>query len=549
MKSLEGILGRLALAFFALFGVLALFNVGTLLMRGPAERPAPPVSAQAETPAATADAPAATTAPAATAEASAAPAAEPAAPAETASAAPAAPPAEVAAVVPASADAAAGEAVFKKCTACHSVEKDGAKKTGPNLWGIVGANVAHLADFKYSDAMANHGGTWTPELLDAYLAKPKDAIPGNKMSFAGLPKPEDRANLIAFLATQSDNPAPVAAAVPTPGDAPAAVEAAAAAPADAAAVSAADAAAEPAAPEIAQIPHVDPAPLTEAQQAEIAQRVAAIEAELPALDYERARHHPIHYPPMIDTAADGECLVCHKDINDHTPRTESPAGLRADLALAWYQTLDTYVPQEGIGQSDFHWRHSQGPMAEQTMNMSCNFCHRGNDPREESPDMMPLRAAFSADPKKPEFTLRKMVNPSETCLLCHGAMPDPVNIMGLGGHWTEVRADMEDQTSNDPMVANGCLSCHGELFRTNRHNVTYLKAASIEDLAQAGSDTCYGCHGGRAWYNISYPYARQPWPGMDTETVPEWAVDRPTEVDPRWAMPALDPASVPPASN
>ena len=74
------------------------------------------------------------------------------------------------------------------------------------------------------------------------------------------------------------------------------------------------------------------------------------------------------------------------------------------------------------------------------------------------------------------------------------------------------------------------------MFRTNRHNVTYLKAAGIENLAQAGSDTCYGCHGGRAWYRISYPYPRHAWPGMDPE-VPEWAKDRPTASDPRYARP------------
>jgi nitrate/TMAO reductase-like tetraheme cytochrome c subunit len=139
--------------------------------------------------------------------------------------------------------------------------------------------------------------------------------------------------------------------------------------------------------------------------------------------------------------------------------------------------------------------------------------------------MMPGRAAFSAE-ASPEFTLRKMVNPSETCLLCHGAYP--AANMGLEGSWHDLRVDME--TAEAP---NGCLSCHAETFRTNRHQVNYLNAATIEDIARNGtSDSCFGCHGGRQWYRISYPYARTPWPGMDTETVPDWAVDRPTASKP-----------------
>lgn len=94
-------------------------------------------------------------------------------------------------------DAAKGEKVFGKCKACHKV--DGSNGTGPHLDGVVDRAVAGVEGFGYSDAMAAHGGTWTLEALDAWLAKPKDYIPGNKMSFAGLPKAEDRADLIAYL--------------------------------------------------------------------------------------------------------------------------------------------------------------------------------------------------------------------------------------------------------------------------------------------------------------------------------------------------------------
>jgi cytochrome c len=70
---------------------------------------------------------------------------------------------------------------------------------GPHLDGVVGRPVGSVEGFGYSDAMAGHGGDWTPEALFQFLDSPKEAVPGTKMSFAGLPKPEDRANVIAFL--------------------------------------------------------------------------------------------------------------------------------------------------------------------------------------------------------------------------------------------------------------------------------------------------------------------------------------------------------------
>lgn len=99
----------------------------------------------------------------------------------------------------ASADAAKGEKVFSKCKACHKI--DGTNATGPHLDGVVGRAVASVAGFGYSDGMKAHGGDWTPEALEAFLANPKGVVAGTKMSFAGLPKVEDRANIIAYLAT------------------------------------------------------------------------------------------------------------------------------------------------------------------------------------------------------------------------------------------------------------------------------------------------------------------------------------------------------------
>ena len=102
----------------------------------------------------------------------------------------------------AAADPAAGEKVFKKCAACHKV--DGSNGTGPHLNGVVGRPVASIGGFGYSDAMKAHAGEapdWTPEALEHFLLNPKAAVKGTKMAFAGLPKVQDRANVIAYLAT------------------------------------------------------------------------------------------------------------------------------------------------------------------------------------------------------------------------------------------------------------------------------------------------------------------------------------------------------------
>jgi cytochrome c len=103
------------------------------------------------------------------------------------------------ATVLATADAAAGEKVFGKCKACHKI--DGANGTGPHLDGVIGRAPGTVEGFGYSDAMLAVTEPWTPEHLNAFLTAPKAAVPGTKMSFAGLPKVEDRANLIAYLQT------------------------------------------------------------------------------------------------------------------------------------------------------------------------------------------------------------------------------------------------------------------------------------------------------------------------------------------------------------
>ena len=109
----------------------------------------------------------------------------------------------------AAADPEAGKKVWRKCKACHTIKKGGKKRIGPNLWNIVGRDVAAREGFKYSKGMVAFGGQWTYERLDAYLTKPRKVVKGGKMSFVGLKKPKDRANVIAFLRTMADEPLPL----------------------------------------------------------------------------------------------------------------------------------------------------------------------------------------------------------------------------------------------------------------------------------------------------------------------------------------------------
>jgi cytochrome c len=111
----------------------------------------------------------------------------------------------------ASADPAAGEAVSKKCAACHNFVEGAGTKVGPDLYNIVGRERASM-DFAYSSAMAEHKGEkWDFETLNAFLHNPKKVIPGTKMNFAGLAKESDRANLLAWLRQQSHDPVPLPA--------------------------------------------------------------------------------------------------------------------------------------------------------------------------------------------------------------------------------------------------------------------------------------------------------------------------------------------------
>ncbi|MDG3442100.1 c-type cytochrome [Nitrospirillum amazonense] len=92
-----------------------------------------------------------------------------------------------------------GEKVFQRCKACHSAEKDGADKLGPNLWGVVGRKSASEEGFNYSPAMKAANKTWDAATLDVYLTKPAALVPGTRMAFPGIPSAQDRADVIAYL--------------------------------------------------------------------------------------------------------------------------------------------------------------------------------------------------------------------------------------------------------------------------------------------------------------------------------------------------------------
>ncbi len=227
------------------------------------------------------------------------------------------------------------------------------------------------------------------------------------------------------------------------------------------------------------------------------------------VDYNQARWDPIHFKPAIDNARDEQCLACHQEVIDDKVRDTSPAGVRAQDALAWYQTLDTYTgPQE-----TFHRRHLVTDYARQVMDLRCNTCHQGNDPREET--------AHSSATGQSDLIQRKQVDP-DICLMCHGGFNNTV--MGVPGSWVE----------HGGLFGNSCLTCHAAI-RTNRHQVNFLRPDAIEQAAKQTTDVCYGCHGGRAWYRLNYPYPRHSWPG-DGGVTPDWAKDRPTHSNPRFAV-------------
>ncbi len=227
---------------------------------------------------------------------------------------------------------------------------------------------------------------------------------------------------------------------------------------------------------------------------------APLKVKIPK-DYHRAKWHPIHFPPMINYAKDSDCLKCHREIKDRKVLKMSPAGVKPEEVSAWYQHLDVYQgPQD-----TFHRRHLYDGLAKKVLNFKCTTCHRGHNPREETP-VPPTNDSA-------KYTMRKAVHPY-VCLMCHGQFPDP-KMMGLPGHWYESGKNMK----------YNCLTCHSAI-RTDRHKSYFLKRDAIEKLAKEKKDLCFGCHGGRAWYRIPFPYKRY------SELKKKYKTDEPTVLIP-----------------
>jgi cytochrome c2 len=252
------------------------------------------------------------------------------------------PAAQPIAVLLASADAKKGEASAKKCGVCHDFTQGGPNKVGPNLYGVVNRPIASHEGYEYDDAMkkfAQEAHTWTFEHLNTFLHDPKGTVPGTKMAFAGLPNDSERANVIAYLRTLSDNPVPlpepptaaaagtttetqVASAAPEAPAAAAAAAPAATTEAPAAPMASAPATETPAttaeAPspaETAPAPTETPAPAEQAA----APAQAPMAAEAPAVQQQTAQTETPAAAPAAPAAGDpakGEayakrCSVCH----------------------------------------------------------------------------------------------------------------------------------------------------------------------------------------------------------------------------------------------
>jgi len=106
-------------------------------------------------------------------------------------------------------DVASGEKIFKKCAACHSINKGGSHKIGPALYNVVGRKIGGEAEYKYSKALVKYNKEWNFEELNGFLLKPSKWIKGTKMAYAGLRKEKDRASIIKYLNQNSDNPLPL----------------------------------------------------------------------------------------------------------------------------------------------------------------------------------------------------------------------------------------------------------------------------------------------------------------------------------------------------
>jgi cytochrome c len=222
------------------------------------------------------------------------------------------------------ASADAGQSQAKKCAACHGFDEGGANKIGPNLHGIVGRAVASHEGFAYSAALQSYGGNWDYEKLDCFLENPKNCVPGNKMSFAGVKKDSDRADIIAYLRSVSPNAPPLPAAEADTSGQPAEANAA---PASASGESTAT---EKPAAEAASTDAAKPAekPAAEAASTDAAKPAEKPTAEAASTDTAKPAEKPVAEAAPKDAAQPAE-----KPVAEAAPKDAAqPAGKSADQA-------------------------------------------------------------------------------------------------------------------------------------------------------------------------------------------------------------------------
>jgi cytochrome c2 len=303
-------------------------------------------------------------------------------------------------VLLASADPAAGETLSRQCTACHVFQEGGDNRVGPGLWNVVGADIAAHDGFAYSDALLGIEGDWTFEALDGFLAAPRDWAPGTAMSYAGIRDAQDRANMIAYLQTLSNDP------VPLPE--PSAEEPAAEEPAAEETAAAEEPAAEEAVAE--EAPVEEPAATDETAVAE-AEAAEAGEAEVAAADAPAESEETAVVEAEADEAAEADAAAA-----EAPAQSEEVAAVEAEETVVAEAETDQAAEMETAA-ADVPAESEEAAVAEAEAEAPAAEAAGGASP------MVEMVAA--ADPSDGERLFRQ-------CAACHVADQGGANRVGPG---------------------------------------------------------------------------------------------------------------------